>query len=801
MIPNFTPRTQEIIATSKKLAEKFSHSRIRLDHLFLAILKSDSLILPFLISRYSIDWQALVDLVEDTIRTTPTINEPSEMKFSKEYKNCLDFALQLSNEKSHSFVSVEHILYSLIVAENSVVPEFFLVIDIDVEDLKKYLEKIIDFDNLDLDLSSMSSTNNNDLTAPTSLSNPKSIESYSTNLTEIASTGKYDYISCHDGYYSQISEALCRKTKSSVMLVGEAGVGKTALVEHLAKKISNFDSNDYLINKQVISLDLFSMVAGTKYRGQFEERLKSFIEYIKKDKNIILFIDEIHTLIGAGNAEGTLDAANILKPYLARGEITCIGATTNKEYKKSIEKDSALKRRFAIVRVSEPSPKECLNILNTLAESYSSFHSVKYDESSLEEAIFLSNRYIKDRALPDKAIDLIDQAGARLKIKGYKKPNSIKALEKIIVDPEVDDDTKKTVFTKYQKQMRVWGSKSLKSPPVVLPIHIKEIISERFSIPIEVLNESNSSRLSKINLLMSKEIIGQSNVISKIYDSLCRHQIGLKDENRPTASFLFLGKTGLGKTLTAKSLAKNYFGGSKNLIYFDMSEFSESVSTSKLIGSSPGYVGYEEGGGLTEKLKRNPYSVLLFDEIEKAHPTVMQSLLQILEEGRITDNSGEEVSCKHSVIILTSNVGAFVVDKSDSVGFNPSSSNQNSRVLDEAKKVFSPELINRLDDIVIFNDLNKEQIKSIITLEFNKVKLKLKNKNIKCILSKKAREEILKQTLSDNMGARPVRRIMQNKIETCIAKKLINLEKNPEKISLNFKDGEFYCNIVCDSLL
>ena len=333
MIPNFTPRTQEIIATSKKLAEKFSHSRIRLDHLFLAILKSDSLILPFLVSRYSIDWQALVDLVEDTIRTTPTINEPSEMKFSKEYKNCLDFALQLSNEKSHSFVSVEHILYSLIVAENSVVPEFFLVIDIDVEDLKKYLEKIIDFDNLDLDLSSMSSTNNNDLTAPTSLSNPKSIESYSTNLTEIASTGKYDYISCHDGYYSQISEALCRKTKSSVMLVGEAGVGKTALVEHLAK-ISNFDSNDYLINKQVISLDLFSMVAGTKYRGQFEERLKSFIEYIKKDKNIILFIDEIHTLIGAGNAEGTLDAANILKPYLARGEITCIGATTNKEYKK-----------------------------------------------------------------------------------------------------------------------------------------------------------------------------------------------------------------------------------------------------------------------------------------------------------------------------------------------------------------------------------------------------------------------------------------------------------------------------------
>lgn len=796
MTPNFTPRTQEIIATSKKLAEKYSYSKINLEHLFLAILKSDSLIMPFIISKYHLDYTALVDLVEDTIKSNSNELNPKQIEFSKQFKDCLEAALNTSNERSHSFVSVEHILYSLIVIENSLIPEFFLILDIDIEDLKEYLEKMIDYEFETAENQTLGPMSNSDISG--GIQSPKTIESYSSNLTEIAATGKYDYISCNEFYYNQITEALCRKTKSSIMLVGEAGVGKTALIENLANKISKYDSNDYLISKQIISLDLFSMVAGTKYRGQFEERLKSFIEYVQKDKNIILFIDEIHTLIGAGNAEGTLDAANILKPFLARGEITCIGATTNKEYKKSIEKDSALKRRFAVVRVDEPSEEESLNILNTLSESYSLFHSVNYDPNSLKEAVTLSNRYVKDRALPDKAIDLIDQAGARLKIKFYKKPNSLRALEKIIVDPEVDDKTKRTVFTKYQSRMRKWGSRQLKSQPTVLPIHIKEIISERLSIPIEVLKESNSKKLSKVNSKMSKEIIGQNKAISTIYNSLCRHQIGLKDENRPTASFLFLGKTGLGKTLTAKSLAKHYFGGVQNLIYFDMSEFSESVSTSKLTGSSPGYVGYEEGGSLTEKLKRNPYSVLLFDEIEKAHPTVIQSLLQILEEGRVTDNSGQEVSCKHCVIILTSNIGAFIADKSDSVGFNPSGDNKHSRVLDEAKKTFSPELINRLDDIIVFNNLSKEEIQKIISLEFNQVKNKLNKKNITCTLSKKAREEILKLTLSDNMGARPIRKIMQNKIETCIAKELINLEKNPKKVSLNFKDGSFYCNIVCD---
>jgi len=801
MTPNFTPRSQLLIANSKKLAQKYHYAEINIEHLFLSILKSDSLILPFLIAQYNINYDSLVDLVESSIELANDKriideSERQDIDFSEDLKKCIDESVKISSEKMHGYISVEHLLYAIIDFKNSTIPEFFLIMDIDVENLREWLKKMIDFERDQTQ--DKQPFNINPQAEGLGQNNPtqKPIESFSSNLNEIAEEGDYDYLSCNPSYYNEMVEILCRKTKSSIMLVGEAGVGKTALVENLANKIRKLECNDYLINKQIISLDLFSMIAGTKYRGQFEERLKSFIEFVRKDKNVILFIDEIHTLIGAGNAEGGLDAANILKPYLARGEITCIGATTSKEYKKSIEKDSALKRRFAVVRVGEPSTQECFEILKTASENYRHFHAVDYSESALLESITLSDQYIKDRSLPDKAIDLIDQAGARLKIKTYQKPNSLKALEKIISDPETEPKTRQSVFEKYQKKVRTWGEKKASNPPTVLPINIQEIISSKFGIPIEVLQESNSSKLQSIESKMSKEIVGQDEAISKIYNVLCRHQVGLKDLNRPTGSFLFLGKTGLGKTLTAKSLSNNYFGGIDNLIYFDMSEFSESVSVSKFIGSSPGYVGYEEGGALTEKLKKNPYSVILFDEIEKAHPSAIQSLLQILEEGRITDNSGEEVSCKNSIIILTSNVGAFVVDKSSSVGFNQTSTDNSSRVLEEAKKTFSPELINRIDEIIVFQDLKEKDLKKVVYLEFNKVKNKLKKKNIQANITKSAVDQILSLAKKQNLGARPIRRIIQNDIETEIAKTLINLNEIPKKISLNFKNDEFHCNIL-----
>ncbi len=799
MIPNFTPRSQQVIATAKKLAKKHKSQTIENDHLFLALLQLDSFLMPFLINKYNLDVESLINLVEDSLHIVDDEEGPQSIPFSQESKNCLELAYEFSSSRSHSYISIEHLLYALLVQENSIIPEFFLIMDVDVEDLKNFIEKILDADVSQAPfLMSRSSVPPYDSSSDSSHTKHPSaiIEAYSSNLNDLANLGEYDHISPNPDYIESVEEILCRKTKSSAMLVGEAGVGKTALVEHLAKRISNLESNDFLINKEIISLDLFSMIAGTKYRGQFEERLKAFIDAIKKNKNIILFIDEIHTIVGAGNAEGSLDAANILKPFISRGEIACIGATTNSEFRKSIEKDPALKRRFGVVRVDEPSESESINILKIVSKSYSDYHAVSYEEDALKEAVILSNKYINDKSLPDKAIDLIDQAAARLKIKTFKKPNSAKAMEKVISDPDVDHVTKANLYEKYKNLMDKWSNKKLKSAPVVNVNHIRQVISSSKKIPMEVLSETSSNRLNNLYSRMSSEIIGQDHVIRSVCDSLCRSQVGLKDLNRPIASFLFLGKTGLGKTLTCKSLARHYFGGEKSLIYFDMSEFSESISVTKLIGASPGYVGYERGGSLTEKVKRNSYSIILFDEIEKAHPTAIQSLLQILEEGRLTDNSGEETSFKNCVIILTSNIGSFVIDKKSSVGFNLSEDNDNSRVLDEAKKILSPELINRLDGVSVFNPLNEKQLSTVVSLEFNKIKNKLKPKGINCMLSNSARKEILNLTNLENLGARPVRKIIQNKIEVCIAKALINNKDEVEKISITYKNGDFHCNIL-----
>jgi ATP-dependent Clp protease ATP-binding subunit ClpC len=799
MIPNFTPRSQQIIALSKKLAKKHRNPKIILDHLFLAFLKSDSFILPFVLSKYDIDYEDLLELVESSLDMygAPHSEDIAEAEFSKEARSCLELSFAFSNERDHSYISVEHLLYAMIVQEGSPVPEYFLICEVDIENLKNLIEELLDSEMNQspfIIASALKSGTDSQPPPPSS----KAIEAYSVNLNELAESGQFDYIYPCSNYIFQIEEILCRKTKSSAMLVGDAGVGKTALVEHLSNRICKLKTNEYLINKKVLSLDLFSMIAGTKYRGQFEERLKAFIDVIRKDKNIILFIDEIHTIVGAGNAEGSLDAANILKPFIARGEITCIGATTNEEYKKSIAKDPALKRRFGLVRVEEPSREETGNILNSLVSNYSDFHNVEYTQESIEESISLSSKYINDRKLPDKAIDLLDQAGSSVKIKHFKKPKEAKNMERVMSDDSIDVDSKNIVFQKYKKVISKWSDSTLKKLPKVTGQDIKKIISSNFGVPMDVLNESQNKKLSFLSSKLNKNIVGQSEAIEKICNSLYRSQAGLKDPHRPISSFLFLGKTGLGKTLTAKSLSINYFGGENNLIYFDMSEFSSEVSVSKLTGAAPGYVGYEKGGELTEKVKRNPYSVLLFDEIEKANPTTLQSLLQILEEGRLTDNSGEETSFKNCVIILTSNIGAFVVDKQSTVGFGQNETKKNSKILDEAKKILSPEFINRLDAIVVFNNFSENDLRKIITIEFNKMKAKLKHKNISCSLSKRARDLIVSVALEENLGGRPIRRIIQNDIEVLIGKIIIENSLRDKKILINCKDGDFCCNIVCE---
>ena len=799
MVPNFTPRTQQIIALSKKLAKQHRNDNIILEHLFLAFLKSDSFILPFLVSKFGIDYGGLLDIVEATLDIEAPVKTSNSISFSKEAKDCLELAYSLSADRAHSYVSVEHLLYAMISQEGSAIPEYFLVCDVDIEEIKNTLGELLDSDITQSPFIAASALQSGAENQPSPPQIPsKIIEAYSVNLNELAIAGEFDYIFPCGDYVQEIEEILCRKTKSSAMLVGEAGVGKTALVEFLSSRICKLKTNEYLINKKVLSLDLFSMIAGTKYRGQFEERLKAFIDAIKKDKNIILFIDEIHTIVGAGNAEGSLDAANILKPFIARGEITCIGATTNEEYKKSIAKDPALKRRFGVVRVSEPTTEETINILNSLVENYSNYHNVTYTEDAIYEAVHLSKKYINDKRLPDKAIDLLDQAGSKVKIQYFKKPNEAKKMERAMSDDSIDSSSKSYIFERYKKIISKWSDSKLKKLPKVTNLNVREIISATCKVPIEVLNESQSKRLKNLDGKLSRSIVGQDDAIEKVCNSLYRSQAGLKDPNRPIASFLFLGKTGLGKTLTAKSLAHHYFGGENKLIYFDMSEFSSEVSVSKLTGAAPGYVGYEKGGELTEKVKRNPYSVILFDEIEKANTTTLQSLLQILEEGRLTDNSGEETSFKNCVIILTSNIGAFVVDKQNAVGFGKNESSQGSRVLEEAKKILSPEFVNRLDSVIVFNNFNRKDLSKIVTIEFNKVKKKLKPKGILCNLARSARDLILSMAEEQNLGGRPIRTIIQNNIEVLIGKTIIQNPKNNKKLLINCKDESFHCNIISE---
>ncbi|NDG52965.1 MAG: ATP-dependent Clp protease ATP-binding subunit [Flavobacteriia bacterium] len=788
---NFTPRSQEILSLARKLARKYSHEEVNLDHLFLSLLKVDSFLIPFLEAKLGIAFDSVEQLVLDSVNSKKKDETSDDPKYGDLVKSCLDLCIQVSAEKSHSYISVEHLLYGLLNLEESHIIDYLIVCNIDFVKIQDELDQILSHDIIYNPIFSTPSPEMDQMSQAPQTPNPKPIQSYSVNLNELAREGEFNFILSNPQHIYNIEETLCRKTKSNVLLVGDAGVGKTALVESLAKRIFSLESNDYLLNKQVLSVDLSSMVAGTKYRGQFEERLKAFIDAVKKEKNIILFFDEIHTIVGAGNAEGSLDAANILKPHIARGEITCIGATTFEEYKKSIAKDPALRRRFNVVKIDEPTPKESVEIITNLCHDYSAFHAVDYTPEAIREAVNLSVKYINDRKLPDKAIDLIDQAGSTVKIDSYKKPAMAKNMEKVLMNEDVDESIKINVFSNYKSMLNKWGKKKSKKLPKVDAKDVRKIISKNFGVSLESLNETQSRTLKHLSSRMSKEVIGQDKAIEKIANSLLKTHCGLQDFQKPIGSFLFLGKTGVGKTLTAKSLAKNYFGSEKKLVYFDMSEFTESTSVSKFSGSSPGYVGYEKGGILTEKIKRDPHTVLLFDEIEKAHPVVLQSLLQVLEEGRLTDNSGEETSFKNCIIIFTSNLGADLIDKKGSVGFMSKESESSDKIFDEAKRRLSPELVNRFDGIVLFNNFSEDALNKIIALEFSKIKNKLNNKNIKCRLKPAAKKQILKYTIDQNLGGRPIRRIMQNEVEVAIAKFIINNDSN--SVIVDYKDDDFLC--------
>jgi len=638
------------------------------------------------------------------------------------------------------------------------------------------------------------------------------LDNFSKDLTKMAEEGKLDPVVGRDSELKRITQILSRKKKNNVVVVGDAGVGKSALVEKLAIDIKNGDCPTNLLDKRVVSLDLTSLVAGTKYRGQFEERMKVILNELSETRNTIVFIDELHTMIGAGNASGSMDAANVLKPALARGEIQCIGATTLDEYKKHIEKDSALVRRFQKIILKEPTIDETIVILNNIKSSYEEFHNVKYSEGVIETIVKVSNRYITDRYFPDKAIDIMDELGSEKRI-SVKMPEFLEKLKEqydeivhkkreVVKSQNYElaaklRDEEKKLLVKIEDEKQKLLNNTTKTKKIITIDDVYSIVSDMTGVPISKLDENETTKLLNMSDVLSEKVIGQKEAIDIITKAIKRNRVGIKDANKPIGSFIFVGSTGVGKTYLAKSIAEQLFGDPSKIIRVDMSEFMEKHNVSKLIGSAPGYVGYEEGGQLTEKVKNNPFSVILFDEIEKAHKDVYNILLQILDEGHLTDSFGRKVNFTNTVIIMTSNVGAKrVSDFGGGIGFETSTSLEQqyevkrSMIRKSLKQQFTPEFLNRIDDIILFNPLSEDNIKSIIKLEVEKLVKRLHEKSYNITIDKTIIDNIFKLNVEEGYGARPIKRIIQNLLEDFISDEILkgNISQN-EDITLNFDDN------------
>jgi len=767
--PNFTPKAQQLIARSKVVATSLNHNSVDTGHLLLVILNSkNDLIEEFIFSHgYSI--KELTSFVIATCNLEKAHKKVDSCEFSPTFNALLSAAFEFSKELKDSYVGVEHLFFCLLNSVGGALYNFFESHGFEpktaVETFLILMRSADKFDELISQLpQDKSQINSPSPTVAQNKNSESALENFGTNLNSLCRHGKIGEIIGKQDEISRACEILCRKIKNNPILIGDPGVGKTAVVEGLAHEIVKGRVPPFLLDKEIYSIDLASMIAGTKYRGQFEQRIKALIKECKDDDRIILFIDETHTIVGAGSAEGAMDAANILKPALARGELKLIGATTFPEYKKNIEKDVALTRRFEPIQVEEPSPEECLAILRGIKSSYESFHGVKYPISSLKTIISLCDLYLPNRKFPDKAIDIMDEAGSKVKIRNATPPKAIQEIERKLydlIDLDRSEEEQDELLKDYDKLMDQW---QLSSTDPVSEEDILNVVSQKAKVPKEnlILEKDNKTKLVEKSLL--KDVINQKEAVSALSRCILRAKIGLKEHKKPIGSFLFLGASGVGKTWTAKRLAKHYFGSEKNMFRFDMSEYSEKVSSSKLIGASPGYVGYEEGGALIESMKKRPHCVLLFDEIEKAHPEVQQLLLQILEEGEIEDNNGYTAYFKDTIVILTSNIGSELTTKS-TLGFAPDSNSNSTKIHETAKKILSPELVNRLNQVIIFNHLEKEHLTKIFKSETSKLKKKLRNKKIKIDYSPEVVDWICDTSAEEKMGARPLKRLIQQNIE------------------------------------
>ncbi|MEO3947950.1 ATP-dependent protease ATP-binding subunit ClpC [Gorillibacterium sp. CAU 1737] len=799
MFGRFTERAQKVLALAQEEAVRLGHNNIGTEHILLGLIREGEGIAAKALMALGLGLEKIQDEVESLIGRGQ--EQPTNIAYTPRAKKVIELSMDEARKLGHTYVGTEHILLGLIREGEGVAARVLNNLGIS---LNKARQQVLQL------LGSSDSVSSNHGT-PANVNTP-TLDGLARDLTAFAKEGNVDPVIGRSKEIERVIQVLSRRTKNNPVLIGEPGVGKTAIAEGLAQRIVNNEIPETLREKRVMTLDMGSVVAGTKYRGEFEDRLKKIMDEIRQAGNIILFIDELHTLIGAGGAEGAIDASNILKPALARGELQCIGATTLDEYRKYIEKDAALERRFQPIQVDEPTPEEAIQILHGLRDRYEAHHRVKITDEAIVQAVKLSDRYITDRFLPDKAIDLIDEAGSKVRLSSYTTPPQLKELENKLEDIRKEKDaavqsqefekaaalrdTEQKLKEELEDTRNEWKKTQGRSDSEVTPEDIADVVASWTGIPVRKLAEEETERLLKMESILHERVIGQDEAVRSVSRAIRRARAGLKDVKRPIGSFIFLGPTGVGKTELARALAEAMFGDENAVIRIDMSEYMEKHSTSRLVGAPPGYVGYEEGGQLTEKVRRKPYSVVLLDEVEKAHPEVFNILLQVLEDGRLTDSKGRTVDFRNTLIIMTSNVGADTIKKNSTLGFTAADdssreyNNMKDKVMTELKKSFRPEFLNRIDEIIVFHNLEEAHIQEIVSLMAEDLRKRLKEHDVDFVLTEEAKKFLAKEGYDPAFGARPLRRAIQKHIEDRLSEELLkgNIAKG-DSLTIDVKEG------------
>ena len=813
-----------MLALARKEADRFHHNYIGTEHLLLGLINLGQGVAVNVLQKMGLDLDTVRQAVDEQVGLGPEAKPSGNIPYTPRVKKVLALAGKEAKSLNHSYVGTEHILLGLLREGEGVAARVLKSLDVDVDRCRNEILSELD-PNFASSEEKESSVVGGDADEPEEKGKDvktPALKAFGRDLTELAKKGDLDPVVGRSAEIRRVTQVLCRRTKNNPVLIGEAGVGKTAIVEGLAQQIAGGLVPENLIDKKVVTLDLALMVAGTKYRGQFEERIKAVMDELRKVKNIIIFIDELHTIVGAGAAEGAMDASNIFKPALSRGELQCIGATTLAEHRKYIEKDSALDRRFQSVKVEAPSIEDTVKILQGIRSKYEDHHNVNYTDKSLEAAAKLTDRYVTGKFLPDKAIDAIDEAGALSRMESMQRPQEIEDLsdeikeicaskESAISDQNFEEaaearDKEKKLRAKRERVLESWKKNREQNRADVNEDDILQVVADWTGIPLNRMESKESKKLLQLEEELREQVVGQDFATQVVAKALRRSRADLKDPKRPIGSFMFLGPTGVGKTHLAKVLSERIFGDQESLIQVDMSEYMEKHAVSRMIGSPPGYVGHDEGGQLTEAIRRKPYSVILFDEIEKAHPDVAQILLQILEDGRLTDSLGRKVDFRNTILIMTSNVGAEILQRNTSLGFSVSNAEQDfdkikEKILEEAKKIFKPEFLNRLTEIVIFRQLFKEHMTAIVELELEKVSDRLKERKLKLDVSKEAKDFLIEHGYDKKLGARPLRRAVERYLEDNLAEALLagDIRKSvpiqvllheDEKIGLRFEQAK-----------